>query len=164
MDGDCRTRELTRVSNGRVRPLETVILIVRQKTEGDMTMKGTSILRTAYWGGSIADLAFGFLLIAFPSLSLKIYGINTELSPAVRFWMVYAGVAIFSWTAFLIWGLRQLEERKFVALATVIVVLGFAIVEIVGIIFGTVSAINMVALLAVQVVLVGLLLVGYCKA
>ena len=129
-------------------------------------MKNTSILRIAYWAGSIADLVFGLLLIAFPSLSLKIYGINTELSPVLRFWMAYAGAAILSWTAFLVWGLGQLEERKFIALATVFVVLGFFIIEIIGIIFGTVSTINMVivALLAMQLVLVALLLVGYRKA
>ena len=127
-------------------------------------MKNTSILRIAYWAGSIADLAFGLLLIAFPSLSLKIYGVNIELSPPVRFWMAYAGVAIFSRTAFLIWGLGQLEERKFIALATVFVIVGFFIAQIVGIIFGTISVVNMVPLFAMQLVLVALFLAGYCRA
>jgi hypothetical protein len=53
-----------------------VTLDVRQDTEDDRTMKNTSILRTAYLAGAIADLAFGLLLITFPSLSLKIYGNN----------------------------------------------------------------------------------------
>ena len=89
-----------------------VTLDVRQDTEDDRTRKDTSILRTACLAGAIADLAFGLLLIAFPSLSLKIYGINIELSPAVRFWMAYAGIAIFSWTAFLIWGLATTQADR----------------------------------------------------
>jgi hypothetical protein len=60
--------------------------------------------------------------------------------------------------------LRQLEERKFIAIATVFVVLGFVITQIVGIIFGTVSAINMVPLFAMQFILIALLLIGYRKA
>ena len=78
--------------------------------------------------------------------------------------MAYAGIAIFSWTAFLIWGLGQLKERKFIALATVFVIVGFIIVQIAGIIFGTFSVVNMVPLFAMQLILVTLLLVGYCKA
>ncbi len=127
-------------------------------------MKNTLILKTAYLAGAIADLTFGFLMIAFPSVCLKIYGINIVLSPVIRFWMAYAGIAIFTWTAFLIWGLRQLKERKFIALATALVVLGFVIAQIVGILFGTVSVVNMVPLFAMQFVLIALLLIGYRNA
>ena len=128
-------------------------------------MKRTSFLKTAYVTGAIADLTFGLLMIAFPSVCLKIYGIDIVLSPEIRFWMAYAGIAIFTWTAFLIWGLRQLKERRFIALATALVVIGFVITQIVGLFFGTVSAtINMVPLFAMQFVLIALLLIGYCKA
>jgi hypothetical protein len=127
-------------------------------------MKNTSFLKVAYWAGAIADLTFGLLMIAFPSACLRVYGINIVVSPEIRFWMAYAGIAIFTWTAFLIWGLRQLEERKFIAIATAFVVLGFVITQIVGIFFGTVSAINMVPLLAMQFILIALLLIGYRKA
>ncbi len=127
-------------------------------------MKNTSILKTAYVVGVIVDLTFGLLMIAFPSVCLKIYGINIVLSSEVRFWMAYAGIAIFTWSAFLIWGLRQLKERKFIALATALVVLGFVITQIVGILFGTVSVVNMVPLFAMQFVLIALLLIGYRNA
>ena len=127
-------------------------------------MKSTSFLKTAYVTGAIADLTFGLLMIAFPSVCLKIYGIDIVLSPEIRFWMAYAGIAIFTWTAFLIWGLRHLKERRFVALATAFVVTGFVIIQIVGLFFGTVSAINMVPLFAMQFVLIALLIIGYRKA
>ena len=127
-------------------------------------MKNTSILKIAYWAGAIADFIFGLLMIVYPSFCLKIYGINIVLSPEIRFWMAYAGVAIFTWTAFLIWGMRKLEERKFIAIVTVFVVLGFVITQIVGIFWGIVSAINMVPLFAMQFVLIALLLTGYRKA
>jgi len=126
-------------------------------------MKSASILRTAYWAGAISDFIFGLLMIFVPSVCLKIYGINIELSPAVRFWMAYAGIAIFSWTGFLIWGLGQLKERKFIALATVFIIFGFVSVQIAGVIVGTVSIVNMVLLFALQLILAALLLVGYCK-
>ncbi len=127
-------------------------------------MKNTSYLKVAYWAGAIADLKFGLLMIAFPSVCLKIYGINIVLSPEIRFWMSYAGIAIFTWTAFLIWGLRQLEERKFIAIVTAVVVLGFVITQIAGIVFGIVSPINMVPLFGMQFILIALFLIGYRKA
>ena len=64
----------------------------------------------------------------------------------------------------MIWGMRKLEERKFIAIVTVFVVLGFVITQIVGISWGIVSAINMVPLFAMQFVLIALLLTGYRKA
>ncbi len=129
-----------------------------------MTLKNTLFLKMGYLLGAIADSTVGFLMIVFPSVCLKIYGINIVLSSEVRFWMAYAGIAIFTWSAFLIWGLRQLEERKFIALASAFVVLGFVIAQIVGIFFGTVSAINMVPLFAMQFILISLFLIGYFKA
>jgi hypothetical protein len=45
-----------------------------------------------------------------------------------------------------------------------LVVLGFVIAQIVGILFGTVSVVNMVPLFAMQFVLITLLLIGYRKA
>jgi len=78
--------------------------------------------------------------------------------------MAYAGIAIFKWTAFLVWGLRQLRERKFIAIATAAVVLGFVCAQIVGIFSGIVSVINMVPLFVMQSVLIALLLIGYYKA
>ena len=127
-------------------------------------MKNTSYLKAAYLAGSTADLTFGLLMIVFPSVCLKIYGINVVLSPEIRFWMAYAGVAIFTWTAFLIWGVMQLEERKVIAIVTAFVVLGFVVTQIVGIFFGIVSAVNMIPIFAMQFVLIALLLIGYLKA
>jgi hypothetical protein len=127
-------------------------------------MKNPSVLKVAYVLGVIADLAFGILLIAFPSFSLKIYGINTELSPAIRFWMAYAGTVIFTWTAFLIWGLMQPKERKFISLVTALVVLGLSITQIAGLFFNAVPAANMIPLFALQFILIAFFLIGYCKA
>ena len=36
-------------------------------------MKNTSILKTAYWAGAIADFTFGLLMIAFPSVCDAVY-------------------------------------------------------------------------------------------
>ncbi len=127
-------------------------------------MKNTSILKAAYLAGAVADFTIGLLMIAFPSVCLKLYGTNAALSPELRFWIVYAGIPIFAWTAFLIWGSRRPGERKFVAIPTVCVVLGFVIAEIVGIFQGAVSAINMAPLLAMQFILIALLLTGYRRA
>jgi len=127
-------------------------------------MNNTSLLRVAYLAGAVADLTIGFLMIAFPSVCLKLYGTGEALSPELRFWIVYAGVPIFAWTAFLIWGSRRPGERKFVAIPTVGVALGFIIAEIVGILRGTVSAINMAPLLAMQLIMTAMLLTGYRRA
>jgi len=127
-------------------------------------MKNTSYLKAAYLAGSVADLTFGLLMIVFPSVCLKIYGINIVLLPEIRFWMAYAGIVIFIWTAFLIWGLMKLEERKFIALITVLVVLGLVSIQTLGIFWGGVNLVNMVPLFAMQFVLITLLLIGYRKA
>jgi hypothetical protein len=44
-------------------------------------MKNTAALKAAYALGSIADSGFGLLMLAFPSVCLKLYGINTAPSP-----------------------------------------------------------------------------------
>ncbi len=129
-----------------------------------MTLKNSLFLKAGYLLGAIADSTFGFLMIFFPSVCLKVYGINIVLTSEVRFWMAYAGTVIFIWTAFLIWGLMQLRERKFIALVTAFAVLGLVITQIVGIMIGTVPAVNMAPLLAMQFILISLFLIGYFKA
>lgn len=89
-------------------------------------MKNERILKTGYVLGSIADIAFGLLMV-FPAVCLKIYGIQMALSLQIQFWMAYAGCVIFSWTALLLWGRRKPGERKFIALATVFPVLVFIV-------------------------------------
>jgi len=126
-------------------------------------MKNTFVLKVAYLAGAGADLTLGLLMIAFPSVCLKLYGINIKPSPESRFWMAYAGIPIFVWTAFLVWGSRRLRERKFVAISTAFVVLGFVIAQIVGVLLGTVSAVNMLPLFAMQLILIALFLTGYRK-
>ena len=78
--------------------------------------------------------------------------------------MAYAGIVILTWTAFLIWGLMQLKERKFIAIITVLVIIGLVIVQIMGIFIGAVPAVNMVPLFAMQIILLALFLIGYSKA
>ena len=138
--------------------------ILIHEIEPGRIMKNTSILRVAYLAGAVADFTIGLLMIAFPSVCLKLYGIDTALSPELRFWVVYAGIPIFAWTGFLIWGSRRPGERNFVAIPTVCVALGFVIAEVVGILFDIFSAINMAPLLAMQLILIALLLTGYRKA
>jgi len=123
-----------------------------------------NILKTGYILGSVADIIFGVLLIAFPSVCLNIYGNDAVLSPDIRFWMAYAGIAIFTWTGFLVWGMKQLKERKSIALVTAFVVTGFMIVQSVGLFYGIGLAVNMIPLFVMQFILIALFLVGYAKA
>jgi hypothetical protein len=127
-------------------------------------MKNTSILKVAYLAGAVADFTVGLLMITYPSICLKLYGFNITQSPEVRFWVAYAGVPILAWTAFFIWGLRRPGERKFVAVPTILVVLCFVMVQIAGIFNGTLPTVNMLPLLAMQLVLVALFLMGYRRA
>ena len=127
-------------------------------------MKNETILKTGYVLGSIADIIFGVLMIAFPSICLKIYGINTPLSPTIRFWMAYAGLIIFLWTALLLWGMRKPKERKFIELVTAFVVLGFVVIQICGILFRVVPLLNMMPLFLMQFILIFFFVYGYYKA
>jgi predicted permease len=103
-------------------------------------------------------------MIAFPSFCLEMYGFETILTPAIQFWMAYAGVIIFLWTALLLWAMRKLQERKFIALVTVFVVLGFMVIQICGFMFQVISLINLIRLLIIQLTLISILGYGYYKA
>ncbi len=127
-------------------------------------MKNITIIKVGYIIGSIADSIFGLLMIAFPAVSLNIYGIDTTLSPTIRFWMAYAGIVIFLWTAFLLWGWKQPHERKFIALVTVCVVFGLVLIQFGGVLFGVVPLTNMIPLFLLQFVLMFFLGYGYYKA
>ncbi len=96
------------------------------------------VLKAAYILGIIADITFGLLLILAPSFSLSFYGFDEALSSVTRFWMAYAGVAIFTWTAFLVWAYQDLKGRKFVSLVTAFVVVGFVVAQIAAILFSVV--------------------------
>jgi hypothetical protein len=126
-------------------------------------MKNETILKIGYVLGSIADMILGLLMVAFPSICLKIYGIQVELSSTIRFWMAYAGLVIFLWTAFLLWGRRKPQERKFIALVTVFAVLGLVIIQICGILFQVVPLLNMIPLFIMQSILIFFFVYGYHK-
>ncbi|MGD9202814.1 MAG: hypothetical protein PVI26_14740 [Chitinispirillia bacterium] len=126
-------------------------------------MKNEKIIKTGYVLGSILDILFGLLMVAFPSFCLKIYGFQTELSPTIRFWIAYPGSIIFFWTALLIWGMRKPQERKFIALITILIVFGFMLIQICGILFQVVPFLNMVWLLIIQLLLISILGYGYYK-
>ncbi len=127
-------------------------------------MRNETILKIGYVLGSIADMIFGLLMVAFPSICLRIYGIQVELSSTIRFWMAYAGLVIFLWTALLLWGRRKPQERKFIALVTVFVVLGFVIIQICGVLFQVVPLLNMIPLFIMQSILIFFFVYGYYKA
>jgi hypothetical protein len=122
------------------------------------------ILKAAYILGIIADIKFGLLLIIAPSLCLSILGFSESLSPILRFWMAYSGIAIFTWTAFLIWAYQDLAERKFVSLVTAFVVIGFVVAQIAAILFNVVPFLNMVPLLVLQASLIFAFVLGYIRA
>ncbi len=126
-------------------------------------MKNETIINIGYVLGSVADTIFGLLMITFPSIILKIYGIQAVLSPTIRFLTAYAGIPILIWTAFLLWGRRKPQERKFIALVTVFVVLGFMIIQIFGILLQVIPLLNMIPLFILQSILIFFLGYGYYK-
>lgn len=94
------------------------------------------VIRLPYWLGILADSIWAIALFYPPVFGL-LTG-NPEFNPEleIRLIMGIGGTLMACWTILLIWALRKPIQRRFIILLTALVVLGMALVALIGMMNG----------------------------
>ena len=94
------------------------------------------VIRLPYWLGILADSMWAIALFYPPVFGLLTR--NPEFNPEleIRLIMGIGGTLMACWTILLIWALRKPIQRRFIILLTALVVLGMALVALIGMMNG----------------------------
>lgn len=121
------------------------------------------IIRITLWWGIIADFIETIRMI-MPQLFISTTGINTINNDSFRFALLYGAPVMFGWTILLFWADRKPIERKGIFICLVPVILGYFIVEIIGIKMGVLNLKNTIPTFILQAILLLLSLKSYIIA
>jgi hypothetical protein len=124
-------------------------------------VSGVKILRLAYLVGAIVDFLV-FLLMVFPPLASFFWGFR-EFSNQYFFAMGIGGSLMFGWTLLLLWAYRKPIERRFVAILTIIVIIGVAITNAVMVVQKEFTITELIPTAIIQAILLFLFSYGYYK-
>ncbi len=120
------------------------------------------IIRIAFLAGAVTDAAAIFPMI-FPQIAEIIWGFSV-FSKQYFFAMGYGATFMLAWTFLLIWAYFKPKERKFVALLTMIVIIGFTIAEIISIFNGLLDPMKLIPTWILKSILLILFSVGYFQS
>ena len=116
-------------------------------------------LRIAFLAGAITDAA-ALLPMLIPRLAAWVWGFR-DVPGSYRFAMWYGAALMFGWTALLLWAYRRPLERRFVAVLTVLVVVGLILAEVAAVCAGALEARRLVPTWCLQAALVVLFVGAY---
>lgn len=122
-------------------------------------VSGVRILRWAYLVGAIADFLV-FLLMVFSPLASIFWGFSV-FSNQYYFTAGIGASLMLGWTLLLLWAYRNPVERRFVALLTIIVILGVAITNIGMVIQNEFTITELIPTIILQSILLVLFGFGY---
>lgn len=117
------------------------------------------LLRAAFLTGAITD-ALALLPLLIPVVAKLLWDFD-DRSGEYRFAMSYAASLMLGWTGLLIWAFQRPLERRVVAAITFVVVCGFVLTEIVGILSAYLALWRFLPTLCLQAVLLCLFAVGF---
>lgn len=117
------------------------------------------LLRIVFLAGAITDAA-ALLPMLIPRLAAWVWGFR-DVPGSYRFAMWYGASLMFGWTALLLWAYRRPVERRFVAVLTVLVVVGLILAEVAAVCAGALEARRLVPTWCLQSVLVVLFVGAY---
>ena len=121
-------------------------------------MNKTKLLKYIFILGAVTD-AVALLPMIVPGLATLFWGFS-EFSGNYQFAMGYGASLMLGWTVFLIWAAQKPLERKFAAVLTMIVIVGFVATEIVCVIKGFIAIDHVILSWIMQAVL----LILFCWA
>jgi hypothetical protein len=105
-------------------------------------------LRFAFLAGAVTD-GLALLPMLVPPLARLIWGFE-NLNGAYYFAIGYGASLMFGWTVLLLWAYRRPLERRFVAVLTLIVIVGLAATEIAMVASGDLPLARMVPTWVIQ--------------
>jgi len=111
-------------------------------------------LKAAFLAGIITD-ALALIPMLYPPVAKFIWGFD-KFSGSYFFAMGYSASLMAGWTLILIWAYKRPLERRFIALLTILVIIGLIATEIFAITNGSININKMISTLILQIVLLGL--------
>ena len=123
------------------------------------TNKSIFWLKLSFMAGAITD-ALALVPMLCPPAAKIMWGFD-DFTGSYYFAMGYGASLMLAWTILLIWAFRNPLPRRFVALLTVIVVLGFIVAEAITAICGYVDMLQLAPTLVLQVILLALFSYAY---
>jgi peptidoglycan/LPS O-acetylase OafA/YrhL len=116
-------------------------------------------LKIAFLLGIITD-ALALAPMLYPPMAKFMWGFD-QFNTNYFFAMGYGASLMTGWTLLLVWAYKKPVERKFIALLTVVVIIGLIITEIYTIANGTINLKKMIPTWVIQMVLIGLFSYSY---
>jgi len=123
------------------------------------TSSEARLLRIAFLAGAVTDAA-ALLPMLVPRLAGWVWGFR-DVPGSYRFAMGYGASLMFGWTALLLWAYRRPLERRFVAVLTVLVIVGLILAEVAAVYSGVLDARRLVATWCLQAALLVLFVGAY---
>ncbi len=114
--------------------------------------KSVILLRVTYVWGMIADLIEG-IRMSIPKLFIASSGTMLKDSPELTNGLLYGVPVMLGWTLLLFWANRKPVERKGILLCLIPVIIGYMIIQTIGIASGTYSASKLLLTYILQTVL-----------
>ena len=116
-------------------------------------------LKIAFLAGIITD-ALALVPMLYPPMAKFMWGFD-KFSDNYSFAMGYSASLMTGWTLVLIWAYKRPLERRFIALLTILVIIGLIATEIFAIANGSININKMISTWILQVVLLGLFSFSY---
>lgn len=118
------------------------------------------IIRITLWFGILADF-FETIRMIMPQIFISTVGVNTSVNDGFRFALLYGAPVMLGWTILLFWADRKPIERKGVLLCLVPVIIGYFIVEIIGIQLGVLNLQKTIPSFILQTILLTLSIISF---
>ena len=119
-----------------------------------MNDRESRLLRRAFLVGALTD-AVALVPMLVPGAASLLWGFD-DLNAGYRFAMGYGASLMLGWTVLLAWAYQAPIERRFVAVLTVVVIIGLVATEVVAVVSGDVAAWRLAPTWCLQAVLLGL--------
>jgi len=116
-------------------------------------------LKIAFLAGIITD-ALALVPMLYPPMAKLIWGFD-KFSDNYFFAMRYGASLMTGWTLVLIWAYKKPLERRFIAVLTIIVIIGLVVTEIFAIANGSININKMIPTWILQIVLLCLFSFSY---
>lgn len=116
-------------------------------------------LRIAFVAGAITD-ALALVPMLSPGLARILWGFDNQ-NAAYQLAMGYGASLMLGWTLLLIWAYQKPIERRFVALLTMLVIVGLALTQLLVVLGSNVTFTRMLPTWFLQTVLLTLFAYGY---
>ena len=118
------------------------------------------LIRITLWWAIIADL-FETIRMIIPKIFLATTGINVQVTDDFRFALLYGAPVMLGWTIILFWADRKPIERSGIFICLIPVIIGYFIVEIIGIQIGILGLNKTFPSFILQSILLGLSITSF---